>query len=81
LLRSAFHIYSPQPPPKKHHQANFTSLEALITRIHKDADEARRALGAAPLSRHAGDAFLAPSAEAAAAGAAVAVAAVGAALN
>jgi len=41
----------PTPQPQKHHQANFTSLEALITRIHKDADEARRALGAAPLSR------------------------------
>lgn len=42
-------------------EANFTSLEALVTRIHKDGDVSRAALAQPQLQRFATDSFLQPS--------------------
>ncbi len=39
-------------------EANFASLEALVARIHADADVSRQALELAPLAAYAQDAFL-----------------------
>lgn len=50
-------------------EANFSSLEALIARIHKDADEARAALEHPAMQRFAADAFLQPGGGGAAAAA------------
>jgi riboflavin kinase len=41
-------------------EANFTSLEALITRIHKDAEVSKAALSHKHLAQHAEDSFLSP---------------------
>jgi hypothetical protein len=49
------------PPPFPNPKANFTSLEALVARIHQDGAEAKAALAKPPLAAHAGDTFLAPS--------------------
>jgi riboflavin kinase len=46
-------------------EANFTSLEALVTRIHKDADMSKEALGHQQLQGYAADPFLQPQAAAA----------------
>ena len=43
-------------------EADFTSLDALIARIHADADVARAALDKMPLASLAMDPFLQPSA-------------------
>lgn len=43
-------------------EANFTSLEALVTRIHKDGDVSKEALSAPQLQQFASDSFLQPSA-------------------
>jgi riboflavin kinase len=42
-------------------EANFTTLEALATRIHQDGDVSRAALQQAPLKKFAGDTFLLPA--------------------
>lgn len=41
-------------------EANFTSLEALVTRIHQDADMSKEALGHQQLQVYAADPFLQP---------------------
>jgi hypothetical protein len=41
-------------------EANFSSLEALVTRIHKDGDVSREALSHPQLEGHAADSFLQP---------------------
>jgi hypothetical protein len=57
-------------------EANFTSLEALVQRIHKDAEVSKAALSHLQLQGYAAEAFLQPAGKSAAA-AEVAVAAVG----
>lgn len=42
-------------------EADFSSLEALVTRIHKDGDVSREALSQPELQRFASDSFLQPS--------------------
>lgn len=42
-------------------EANFSSLEALVTRIHKDGDVSREALSQPELQRFAADSFLQPT--------------------
>lgn len=46
-------------------EANFSSLEALVTRIHKDGDVSRAALAQPQLQRFAADSFLQPTSTAA----------------
>jgi hypothetical protein len=41
-------------------EANFNSLEALVTRIHKDGDVSKEALGQPELQCFAADSFLQP---------------------
>jgi hypothetical protein len=50
-------------------EANFTSLEALVQRIHKDAEVSRAALSHPQLQGYAAEQFLQPAGEAAAAAA------------
>lgn len=42
-------------------EANFSSVEALVTRIHKDGDVSREALSQPELQRFAADSFLQPT--------------------
>ena len=42
-------------------EANFTTLEALSARIHKDGDVSKAALVQAPLKKFAADVFLQPA--------------------
>jgi hypothetical protein len=42
-------------------EANFSSLEALVTRIHKDGDVSKEALAQPELQRFAADSFLQPA--------------------
>jgi riboflavin kinase len=48
-------------------EANFTSLEALVQRIHKDAEVSKAALSHPQLQGYAAEAFLQPAGAAAAA--------------
>ena len=41
-------------------EANFSSLEALVARIHKDGDVSKEALAQPELQRFADDSFLQP---------------------